>query len=148
MINEKKMPQRHKDTKNHEGNFNRRLHRFIINKLWEPLCLSVFATKKKLPIFFDWGILYGILLGFCFVFITWVSELYMVFGLYFWEINFNSIIFDIEILHIEPFQWIIDISVFVFGLLIFIVGGIVNYRTLKKRREKRRKIKIKKMQIN
>jgi len=107
------------------------------------------TKKKKTKIVFNWKIIiYGILLGIFFVLITWVCELKMLFKIWVWEMKFKSFVFDIKLFHTESFQWWIDIGVFMFGFLIFFIGGLVNYRILKKRREKRRKLKIQKMQTN
>jgi len=108
------------------------------------------TKKKKTKIVFNWKIIiYGILLGICFVLITWAGELYIGFDVDIWNTKFSTLKLDIRLFHdVRPFLYIIDIGVFIFGFLIFYIGGLVNYRILKKRREKRRKFKIQKMQTN
>ena len=92
------------------------------------------TKKKKTKIVLNWKIIiYGILLGICFVLITWCIELNMLIGN-----PFRFFVFNVRILHIDPLQWIIDLGVFMLGFFTFIIGVIVNYRILKIRREKRR----------
>jgi len=101
------------------------------------------TKKKKTKIFLNWKIIiYGILLGIAFVLITWCIELFT-FGA-----HFRDFYIFIKFSHKFLYQWITDLGVFIFGFLIFFIGGLVNYRILKKRREKRRKLKIQKMQTN